>query len=26
AAIAALSARGGVVFILWGNAAKKKLP
>lgn len=24
AAIAALSARGGVVFILWGNAAKKK--
>ncbi|MFT8844955.1 MAG: uracil-DNA glycosylase, partial [Schleiferilactobacillus harbinensis] len=22
----ALSARGGVVFILWGNAAKKKIP
>jgi uracil-DNA glycosylase len=26
AAIKALSARGGVVFILWGNAAKKKIP
>jgi len=26
AAIKALSARGGVVFILWGNAAKQKIP